>query len=82
MQNRFTERAQKVIYLAQMEAQRLKHSAVGTEHLLLGILKEGEGVAANVLRSFGIDPASAASNVEMMIGIGDASIGHPSPGPS
>ena len=45
MLNRFTERAQKVIYLAKVEAKRLKHPAVGTEHLLLGLLKEGDGVA-------------------------------------
>ncbi|MGH2425649.1 MAG: Clp protease N-terminal domain-containing protein, partial [bacterium] len=45
MFERFTERARRVIILAQEEAKRLNHSAVGTEHILLGIIREGEGVA-------------------------------------
>ena len=49
MFERFTERARRVIILAQEEAKRLNHSAVGTEHILLGIIREGEGVASKVL---------------------------------
>ncbi|MEO0084862.1 MAG: ATP-dependent Clp protease ATP-binding subunit, partial [candidate division WOR-3 bacterium] len=55
MQERFTERVRKVISLARQEAIRLHHDYIGTEHLLLGILKEGEGVAAIVLQNLGIN---------------------------
>ncbi|ATW27074.1 ATP-dependent Clp protease ATP-binding subunit [Candidatus Formimonas warabiya] len=76
MSNRFTERAQKVIYLAQMEAKRLRHPAVGTEHLLLGLLKEGEGVAARALQELGINLLPAAAEIEKMLGNGgEQSIG-------
>ena len=51
MSNRFTERAQRVILIAQEEAKRLNHDYVGTEHILLGLIALGEGVAAQVLRS-------------------------------
>ena len=47
--DRFTERARKVLRLAQEEAQRFNHNYIGTEHLLLGLIREGDGVAANVL---------------------------------
>src|SRR5215213_2508294 len=57
--DKFTERAKKVLGLAQEEAQRFNHRAIGTEHLLLGLVREGEGVAARVLRSVGIDAAAA-----------------------
>src|SRR6266478_1979050 len=49
--DKFTERARKVLGLAQEEAQRLQHNYIGTEHLLLGLVREGEGVAAKVLRN-------------------------------
>ena len=49
MSNRFTERAQRVILIAQEEAKRLNHDYVGTEHILLGLIALGEGVAAQVL---------------------------------
>ena len=54
MFNRFTERARKVILLAKEEAKRFNHDYIGTEHILLGLLREGEGVAARVLNSMGV----------------------------
>ena len=51
----FTEQARKVLTLAQEEAQRFNHNYIGTEHLLLGLAREGEGIAAAVLESFGVD---------------------------
>jgi len=71
MFGRFTERAQKVIYLAQEEAKRLHHNAVGTEHLLLGLVREGEGVAAKALLLLQIDADRVISAVERIIGRGD-----------
>ena len=53
--DRFTERAKKVLGLARREAQELNHDYIGTEHLLLGLVREGGGVAANVLRNLGVD---------------------------
>src|SRR5512143_966651 len=55
MQERFTERVRKVISLSRQEAIRLHHDYIGTEHLLLGLLKEGEGVAAIVLTNLGLN---------------------------
>ncbi|HBK68645.1 MAG TPA: hypothetical protein DDZ91_08380, partial [Firmicutes bacterium] len=55
MFERFTERARRVVLHAQKEATRLRHNVVGTEHLLLGLVKEGEGVAAKALESLDID---------------------------
>jgi ATP-dependent Clp protease ATP-binding subunit ClpA len=52
---RFTERAKKVLTLAQEEAERAHHSYIGTEHLLLGLMREGDGLAAQVLKSFGVE---------------------------
>src|SRR6266567_3094090 len=52
--NKFTERARKVLHLAQEEAQRLKHNYLGTEHLLLGLVREGQGIGAGVLESLGV----------------------------
>ncbi|MDD2497064.1 MAG: ATP-dependent Clp protease ATP-binding subunit [Desulfitobacteriaceae bacterium] len=72
MINKFTERAQKVVYLAQMESKRQKHPAVGTEHLFLGILKEGEGIAAKALAGLGINLNTAFAEVEKIIGTGNA----------
>src|SRR5207249_1338354 len=53
MFERFTDRARRAIILAQEEAKRLRHNAVGTEHILLGLIREGEGVAARVLETAG-----------------------------
>jgi ATP-dependent Clp protease ATP-binding subunit ClpA len=69
--DKFTERARKVLSLAQEEAQRLNHSYIGTEHLLLGLVREGDGVAAKVLSNLGVDLASVRAEVERMIGQGD-----------
>src|SRR5210317_1305336 len=55
MNDRFTQRVRKVLFLARDEAGRLQHDYIGTEHLLLGIIREGEGVAANVLRRLNIE---------------------------
>jgi ATP-dependent Clp protease ATP-binding subunit ClpC len=68
---KFTERARKVLRLAQEEAQRLKHDYIGTEHLLLGIIREGEGVAAKVLRNLGVNLDNARSSVESVLGRGN-----------
>src|SRR5260370_6718044 len=69
--NRFTDRARRVISLAQEEAQRFKHNYIGTEHILLGLIREGEGVGAKVLRNLGVDLQRAHDSVEFMIGRGD-----------
>src|SRR6201982_1726124 len=59
----YTPRVKKVLALAGKEAQALHHSYVGTEHILLGLLREGEGVAARVLKSLGVDPARARNEI-------------------
>jgi ATP-dependent Clp protease ATP-binding subunit ClpC len=69
--DKFTERARKVLSLAQEEAQRLRHNYIGTEHLLLGLLREGEGVAAKVLNNLGVDLKEARNTVEAIIGRGN-----------
>ena len=56
MFNKFTERARKVILLAKEEAKRFNHDYIGTEHILLGLIREGEGVAAAVLQKLGLSP--------------------------
>ncbi len=71
MLGRLTERAHKVLHLAQLEAQQLKHSAVGTEHLLLGLLREGEGVAARALKNLGLDLNKTRDEIIKVIGEGD-----------
>jgi ATP-dependent Clp protease ATP-binding subunit ClpA len=68
---RFTERARQVVVLAQEEARALKHSYIGTEHLLLGLLREEEGVAARVLASLGVTLEAARARVEEIVGAGD-----------
>ncbi len=68
MFGRYTERAQKVIMLAEKEARRLQHTYIGTEHLLLGLIQEGQGVAAKVLRSMGIGLEKVRQEVEKYIG--------------
>src|SRR5437016_11603456 len=59
----YTPRVKKVLALAGKEAQALHHSYVGTEHILLGLLREGEGVAARVLKSLEVDPARARNEI-------------------
>ncbi|WP_213997336.1 MULTISPECIES: ATP-dependent Clp protease ATP-binding subunit [Tepidanaerobacter] len=77
MNGRFTERAQKVIAHAQEEARRLNHNVVGTEHLLLGLLREDEGIAARALKNLGVDADKVRNQVEMMIGVGPFAVQGP-----
>ncbi|MEO0086347.1 MAG: ATP-dependent Clp protease ATP-binding subunit [candidate division WOR-3 bacterium] len=70
MQERFTERVRKVIALARQEALRLHHDYIGTEHLLLGLVKEGEGVAAVVLTNLGINLDDLRRSVENAVASG------------
>ena len=72
MSNRFTERAQRVILISQEEAKRLEHDYVGTEHILLGVICLGEGVAAQVLANLGVDLRRVRDEVEKMVGKGGA----------
>ncbi len=64
---RFTDRARKVMQLANQEAQRFNHEYIGTEHLLLGLIKEGSGVAANVLKNLGVDLRKIRHEVEKLV---------------
>ena len=61
MFERFTDRARRVVVLAQEEARMLNHNYIGTEHILLGLIHEGEGVAAKALESLGISPGGRAA---------------------
>jgi ATP-dependent Clp protease ATP-binding subunit ClpC len=70
MFGRFTERAQKVLALAQEEALRLGHNNIGTEHILLGIVREGEGIAAKALSALGLSTEKIQKEVEALIGRG------------
>ncbi|NLP41887.1 MAG: ATP-dependent Clp protease ATP-binding subunit [Veillonellaceae bacterium] len=72
MFSRFTERATKVLILAQQEAGKLGHDYIGTEHLLLGLIHEGEGVAAKALNSLNISLEAVRSRVEQIIGRGQS----------
>src|SRR5690242_2791025 len=67
MYERFTDRARKVMQLANQEAQRLNHEYIGTEHILLGLVKEGSGVAANVLKNLDIDLRKIRLEVEKIV---------------
>ena len=67
MHDKFTERVRKVIFLAREEAARLQHGSIGTEHLLLGLLREGEGIAATVLSNLGLDLEAIRHAVENMV---------------
>lgn len=69
--DKFTKRARNVLSLAQEEARSFKHNYVGTEHLLLGLVREGEGVAAQVLSNLGVELNQVRDNVEAIIGRGD-----------
>ena len=74
MFGRFTERAQKVLALSQEEAIRLGHNNIGTEHILLGLIREGEGIAAKALKELGLEAKKIQEEVEKLIGKGNASI--------
>jgi ATP-dependent Clp protease ATP-binding subunit ClpC len=77
MFERFTDRARRVVVLAQEEARMLDHNYIGTEHLLLGLVHEGEGVAALALTGMGIQLEAVRGEVERIIGQGQAtSAGH------
>ena len=68
--NNFTPRAQQVLQLARKEADRFNHGYVGTEHLLLGLIALGQGVAVNVLQRMGIDLETVRMEVEKAVGVG------------
>jgi ATP-dependent Clp protease ATP-binding subunit ClpC len=74
MFDRFTDRAKKVMNLARQEAQRLNHEYLGTEHILLGLIQEGSGVAANVLRNMQIDLARIRTEVEKLVKTGPSMV--------
>jgi pantothenate kinase type III len=74
---RFTDRARKVMVLAEREARRLRHEYLGTEHLLLGLIKEDSGVAGNVLKNLHIDAHRIREEVERLIKRGDISVAGP-----
>src|ERR1039457_6465039 len=77
MFERFTDRARRVVVLAQEEARMLKHDYIGTEHILLGLIHEGEGVAAQALESLGISQEAVRQQVKEIIGQGQqAPSGH------
>ncbi|MCA9248259.1 MAG: AAA family ATPase, partial [Planctomycetales bacterium] len=67
MYERFTDRARKVMQLANQEAQRFNHEYIGTEHVLLGLIKEGSGVAANVLKNLDVDLRKIRLEVEKLV---------------
>ena len=69
--DKFTERARKVLSLAQEEAQRFQHNYIGTEHLLLGLVREPGGIAAHVLHNLGVELNKVRSAIEFIIGRGD-----------
>ncbi|MCB1258129.1 MAG: NDP-hexose 4-ketoreductase, partial [Microthrixaceae bacterium] len=73
MFERFTDRARRVVVLAQEEARLLNHNYIGTEHILLGLIHEGEGVAAKALESLGISLEAVRQQVEEIIGQGGSS---------
>ncbi|MGJ8731473.1 ATP-dependent Clp protease ATP-binding subunit [Listeria aquatica] len=74
MFGRFTQRAQKVLALSQEEAMRLNHSNLGTEHILLGLVREGEGIAAKALYELGISSEKVQQEVEELIGQGEKTV--------
>ncbi|MER1987820.1 MAG: ATP-dependent Clp protease ATP-binding subunit [Solibacillus sp.] len=75
MFNRFTQRAQKVLQLAQEEAVRWKHESIGTEHILLGLIREGGGIAAKALEAIDISPQMIESGIEELVGKGTEDVG-------
>jgi ATP-dependent Clp protease ATP-binding subunit ClpC len=75
--DRFTPRARQVFQLAAEEARGMNHAYIGTEHFLLGLIGEKEGVAARVLRSFGMKQDDVRSDVVRMVGLGDEPVEAP-----
>ncbi|MGH2768871.1 MAG: Clp protease N-terminal domain-containing protein, partial [Actinomycetota bacterium] len=73
MFERFTDRARRVVVLAQEEARHLNHNYIGTEHILLGLISEGEGVGAQALRALGFSLEAVRSQVGDIIGTGSSS---------
>src|SRR5947209_18026297 len=74
MYERFSDRARKVMQLANQEAQRFNHEYIGTEHILLGLIKEGSGVAANVLKNLDIDLRKIRLEVEKIVQSGPSMV--------
>ena len=72
MFERFTNRARRVIDLAELEARELDHTYIGTEHILLGLIREEDGVAAKALESLGVSLEAARQRVEELLGVGQA----------
>src|ERR1700736_5523883 len=70
MYERFTDRARKIMQLANQEAQRLNHEYIGTEHILLGLVKEASGVAADVLKNLDIDLRQVRLEIEKVVQVG------------
>src|SRR5215204_1308332 len=79
MFERFTERARKVVVLAQDEARHFNHNYIGTEHLLLGLLREDEGVAARALASLNVTLDEVREQVESIVGYGEEGTGAQAP---
>src|SRR5882757_5042024 len=76
MFERFTDRARKVMALANQEAQRFNHEYIGTEHILLGLVKEGSGVGANVLKNVGVDLHKVRLEFEKLLKCGPTPVAH------
>ena len=74
MFDRFTDRARKVMALARKEAQRFNHDFIGTEHILLGLIQEGSGVAANVLKNLGVEINKIRSEIEKNVQSGPSMV--------
>ena len=79
MFERFTERARKVVVLAQDEARRFNHNYIGTEHVLLGLILEEEGIAARALKVLGVDLDQVREQVESIVGYGEEGPGAQAP---
>ena len=75
MFNRFTQRAQKVLQLAQEEAIRMKHESIGTEHILLGLIREGGGIAAKALEAIEVNTQLIEDGVKELVGVGEKDVG-------
>ncbi len=75
MFNRFTQRAQKVLQLAQEEAIRMKHESIGTEHILLGLIREGGGIAAKAMEAIEVSPQLIEDGIEELVGVGTGDVG-------
>lgn len=71
---RYTDHARRVLTLAEEEARRFHHKGIGTEHLLLGLVREGDGVAAKVLDGMGVQLPKVRRTVEYILGYGDSTV--------